>query len=121
MSAIELTTSQWVVKARVFLRHKMDKVTEDEPSDTVLYRNLYTNILSQQINAENRLFHLMTAREGQNDTFDKHLAEVRARVEKDRKRIQKLGELLVFIEKKEMQIILKGWSTCRILSACFSL
>ena len=99
----------------------MEKVTEDEPSDTVLYRNLYTNILSQQINAENRLFHLVTAREGQNDTFDKHLAEVRARVEKDRKRIQKLGELLVFIEKKEMQIILKGWSTCRILSACFSL
>ena len=90
----------------------MDKVTEDEISDTVLYRNLYTNILSQQINAENRLFRLIMAREGQDKTFDKHLAEVRARVEKDRIRIQKLGERLVLMEKKEMQVVLKGESTC---------
>ena len=52
------------------------------------------------------------AREGQDKTFDKHLAEVRARVEKDRIRIQKLGERLVLMEKKEMQVVLKGESTC---------
>jgi hypothetical protein len=85
----------------------MEEITE-EISDAVLYRNLYTNILSQQINAENRLHRLMLSRQGQDKTFDEHFDKVRRKVEKDRIRIQKLGERLVMMEKKEMQAASKS-------------
>jgi hypothetical protein len=85
----------------------MDKIA-DEKSDAVLYRNLYTKILSQQIHAENRLHRLMMARQGQGKMFDQHLAKVRAKVEKDRIRNQKLGERLVIMERKEMETVSKG-------------
>ena len=55
----------------------------DEISDAVLYRNIYTNILSQQIHAENRLHRLMLARQGKDVSFDDHLATIRAKVEKE--------------------------------------
>ena len=85
----------------------MERITDDI-SDAVLYRNLYTNILSQQINAENRLHRLMISCQGQDTTFDEHFNKVRRKVEKDRIRIQKLGERLVIMEKKEMQTVSKS-------------
>ena len=77
----------------------------NEGNDAVLYRNLYTNILSQQIQTENRLHRLMMKRQDQDKTYDEHLIKVRAKVEKDRFRIQKLGEKLLAMEKKEMEIL----------------
>ena len=86
---------------------KMDKIT-DEISDAVLYRNLYTNILSQQINAENRLHRLMMTQQAQDQTFHEHLLQVRMKVEKDRMTIQKLGERLFMMERKEMETVSKS-------------
>ena len=92
----------------------MEKIT-DEISDAELYRNIYTNILSQQINAENRLHRLMISRQGQDTTFDEHFNKVRTKVEEDRIRIQKLGERLIIMEKKEMQTVSKSMFFKRVV------
>lgn len=58
--------------------------------------------------AENRLHRLMTARAGIDKTFDEHLAKVRARIEKDGIRTQKLGEKLLILEGREMESTAKS-------------
>ena len=80
----------------------------EEISDAVLYRNIYTNLLSRQIHAENRLHRLRLSRQVVDKTFEEHLAKVQEKVEKDRANVQKLGQLLVVLEKKETETTSKG-------------
>jgi hypothetical protein len=50
----------------------------------------------------------MMTQQAQDQTFHEHLLQVRMKVEKDRMTIQKLGERLFMMERKEMETVSKS-------------